>query len=93
MCHTDYSLVYYFVIWFILITVSLGFIYLNGILYVSWPRLNPPLDAIHYDGPGFREGRRGFGKLIKETMPVKPRRRANSRMEELEIGNIKKRLD
>ncbi|KIJ45625.1 hypothetical protein M422DRAFT_166497 [Sphaerobolus stellatus SS14] len=90
---SDYSLVYYFTIWFSLIIFSLGFIFLHGISYVSWPRLNPPLEAIYYEGPGYRSGRRGFGKIMNQagTIPAKYRQRANSKTEEIEIG--KKRLD
>lgn len=58
---SDYSLTYYFLLWFVLLSLSLGFIVLHGIDYVNWPRLIPLDDAIHYSGPGFRSGQKGKG--------------------------------
>jgi len=87
---SDYSLVYYFSIWLALIVFSLGYIFLHGIYYVAWPRLNPPTEAIYYNGPGFRSSRRGFGWLIKQG-GMAPVHRV--KLEEVEMGNIKKRID
>jgi hypothetical protein len=37
------------------------FMMVHGIEYVSWPRLIPPTDIIHYEGPGFRSSHNGKG--------------------------------
>ncbi|KAK1229807.1 Phosphoinositide phosphatase sac1 [Marasmius sp. AFHP31] len=58
---SDYSLLYYFILWFALLALSVAFIFIHGILYVSWPRLIPLTDTIYYDGPGFRSARHGMG--------------------------------
>ncbi|KAJ7693664.1 SacI homology domain-containing protein [Mycena rosella] len=58
---SDYSLFYYFILWLVLLSISLGFIVIHGIDYVSWPRLIPSTDAIYYTGPGFRSGHHGKG--------------------------------
>lgn len=34
--------------------------------YVSWPRLNPPLEVLNYDGPGFRTTQHGRGFHLKK---------------------------
>lgn len=57
----DYSLFYYFMLWITLLTVSVGFVIVHGIDYVSWPRLLPLTDIIFYTGPGFRSGHHGKG--------------------------------
>lgn len=89
---------YYFVLWIALAAVSLLFIFLHGIEYVAWPRLLPPNDVIFYDGPGFREGRKGQGvslpipalkdlKTAKARFEAEQHRRSRSkRMEEIEMG-------
>ncbi|KAJ7919066.1 SacI homology domain-containing protein [Mycena leptocephala] len=58
---TDYSLFYYWILWFGLLTISLIFITIHGIDYVSWPRLIPSTDYIYYTGPGFRSAHHGKG--------------------------------
>ncbi|KAF7320035.1 SAC domain-containing protein [Mycena kentingensis (nom. inval.)] len=58
---SDYSLFYYYIIWFTLLAGALIFIVLHGIDYVSWPRLLPSTEAIYYNGPGFRSARNGMG--------------------------------
>lgn len=95
---TDYSLLYYFLLWFSLVALSLIFIFAHGIEYVNWPRLLPLLDIIHYDGPGFRSGHRGKGfgipALDPRRSPTTPRlthKRGNtSKLEEIELGTVKK---
>ncbi|KII93715.1 hypothetical protein PLICRDRAFT_88051 [Plicaturopsis crispa FD-325 SS-3] len=104
---SDYSLFYYFMLWFSLLVVSLVFIFIHGIEYVNWPRLLPPTDAIYYTGPGFRSGHKGKG-LGKSGHDVggkissrvgtgakwlaNGRKRAGSHIEEIELG-VKKRVD
>ncbi|KAF8584507.1 hypothetical protein K439DRAFT_1646925 [Ramaria rubella] len=93
---SDYSLIYYFSIWVSLILLSLSYIFMHGVEYVSWPRLNPQTEAIYYNGPGFRSGRKGLGRLgIPGDVLANDvkRKRANSRLEEVEMGSIKKRVD
>ncbi|KAJ7275405.1 inositol/phosphatidylinositol phosphatase [Mycena haematopus] len=58
---SDYSLFYYFVLWIVLLSISLIFIRIHGIDYVSWPRLLPSTDYIYYTGPGFRSAHHGKG--------------------------------
>ncbi|KAJ7139757.1 SacI homology domain-containing protein [Mycena epipterygia] len=58
---SDYSLFYYFMLWFTLLGLSLIFIFIHGIDYVSWPRLIPSTDYIYYTGPGFRSAHHGKG--------------------------------
>ncbi|KAI6136821.1 SacI homology domain-containing protein [Pisolithus sp. B1] len=60
---SDYSLLYYFTLWFVIAALSIIFIMLHGIDYVSWPRLIPPTDIIHYKGPGFRSAHHGKGLM------------------------------
>ncbi|KAI0932523.1 hypothetical protein AcV5_004276 [Taiwanofungus camphoratus] len=103
---SDYSLFYYFLLWFTLLALALIFVFAHGIEYVSWPRLNPLTDIIYYTGPGFRSGNRGkgfgipaldVGKLkagagVKARRLAENHRRAKSKMEEIEMGT-KERVD
>src|SRR6267154_2287153 len=59
----DYSLRYYFALWFTLVVLSTIFVFIHGLDYVPWPRLLPLTYTIHYGGFGFRSGyhRTGFG--------------------------------
>jgi phosphatidylinositol 4-phosphatase len=94
----DYGLYYYFIFWFILFSISLIFIFIHGIEYVSWPRLIPLTNIIYYGGPGYRSAHHGKGiggtQRIAKTLTVSKagRRRAASRLEEIEMGT-KKRVD
>ncbi|KAH9835829.1 SacI homology domain-containing protein [Rhodofomes roseus] len=101
---SDYSLFYYFLLWFTLVALSLIFIFAHGIEYVNWPRLIPLTHIINYNGPGFRSGQRGKGfgipaldlNNLKSSAPVHRgkmpgHRRAKSRIEEIEMGT--KRVD
>ncbi|EPQ61008.1 hypothetical protein GLOTRDRAFT_53684 [Gloeophyllum trabeum ATCC 11539] len=103
---SQYSLFYYFLIWFTLFALSMAFIFAHGIDYVSWPRLLPPTEVIHYHGSGFQSARKGrgigipaldVGKLRSGAGAgaqwlAKGRKRAGSKLEEIEMGT-KKRLD
>lgn len=95
----DYSLFYYFLLWFTLVALSLTFIVVHGIDYVNWPRLLPLSDIVHYDGPGFRSGNhgKGFGipaldPVLNEKLAARAHRRAGSKLEEIEMGT-KSRVD
>ncbi|THH19070.1 hypothetical protein EUX98_g8842 [Antrodiella citrinella] len=94
---SDYSLLYYFLLWIFLAAISFTFIMIHGIEYVSWPRLLPLNDVIFYDGPGFRSGNHGKGFGIhaldsKVNAKAKGRKRAHSRLDEIEMGARKKGL-
>ncbi|KAI9511793.1 SacI homology domain-containing protein [Russula earlei] len=93
---SDYSLVYYFALWFTLVILSTIFILIHGLDYVAWPRLVPPTEAIHYHGAGFRSGRHGtgfgldFGKLksgADAQWVTRGIRRSDTQMEEIELGS------
>ncbi|KAJ7293201.1 SacI homology domain-containing protein [Mycena rebaudengoi] len=58
---SDYSLLYYYLLWLAILSIALIFITIHGIDYVSWPRLIPSTDYIYYKGPGFRSGNHGKG--------------------------------
>ena len=84
-------------LWFMLLSVALIFMLLHGIDYVAWPRLNPPTDIIYYSGPGYRSGHNGKG-LSGKSMPSMEKstwrpgvRRV--KVEEVELGTVKKRVD
>lgn len=58
---SDLAITYFFLIWFSVLALSLIYIVFNGIEYVSWPRLLPLTDIVHYSGPGYRSGYHGLG--------------------------------
>jgi len=97
---SDYSLFYYFLLWFFLFAVAMVFILIHGIEYVAWPRLNPPTDIVYYNGPGYRSGHHGKG-LNGQAEPSWKQskglagsgKRAKSNVEEVELGTIRKRAD
>ncbi|KDR84844.1 hypothetical protein GALMADRAFT_107223 [Galerina marginata CBS 339.88] len=97
---SDYSLFYYFLLWFTLFSVAMVFIMVHGIDYVAWPRLNPPTDIIYYNGPGYRSGHHGKGLNGKDEPAWKKTKwvstsakRAKANIEEVELGTMKKRVD
>lgn len=88
--------------------ISLLYIFSHGIEYVNWPKLNPPVEAIFYEGPGFRSTQHGRGKEFRWVpLPqwarsglVRPVHKASvpvlHRLEEIEMGTgvgSKKRVD
>ena len=93
-------------LWFALAAVALVFIFIHGIEYVNWPRLQPLTDIIYYEGPGYRSGHRGKGlglpALEKVTasataqaqlLAQQQHQRAKSkRLNEVEMGT-KERVD
>lgn len=91
----DYSLMYYFALWFTLVALSTFFIIIHGLDYVAWPRLLPLTEAIHYNGPGLRSSHHGtgfgldFGKLksgANTQWVTRGMRRSDKQMEEIELG-------
>jgi hypothetical protein len=85
-------------LWFTLLSVALIFMLLHGIDYVAWPRLIPPTDIIYYSGPGYRSGHNGKG-LNGKSMPSMEKSRwlrpgaTRVKVEEVELGTVKKRVD
>jgi hypothetical protein len=97
---TAYSLVYYQLLWFVVLGLSAAFIFMHGTEYVSWPRLLPPTDVLYYVGPGYRarlKGEGGIGIPVLDEKRAKwmaqGRKRAESKAEQLEMGNMRKRMD
>ncbi|GLB36461.1 putative sacI homology domain containing protein [Lyophyllum shimeji] len=94
---SDYSLLYYFLLWFSLLAITLAFMVIHGIDYVAWPRLIPPTDIIYYTGPGFRSGHHGkglkdnFGLAKRARWLGTPRGRVGA--DHMELGDMKKRVD
>lgn len=89
-------------LWLFLVLVSLAFIFIHGIEYVNWPRLLPLSDIVHYEGPGFRSGHKGKGMGIAAfdsrqaatpILQVKTRRRAPSKLEEIEMGTMGRKVE
>ncbi|PPQ62780.1 hypothetical protein CVT24_000474 [Panaeolus cyanescens] len=98
---SDYSLFYYFLLWFTLFSMAMTFMFINGIDYVSWPKLNPMTDIIYYNGPGYRSAHHGKG-LNPTAEPGASKQRWLGRgagrvkggsIEEVELGTVKKRVD
>ncbi|KAI0281599.1 SacI homology domain-containing protein [Russula aff. rugulosa BPL654] len=92
---SDYSLMYYFVLWFSLVVLSTIFMFIHGLDYVAWPRLLPLTETIHYSGPGFRSGYHGTGfgidfsklKSSANAQWVTKGIRSDMQMEEIELGS------
>ena len=101
---TDWSLFVYFLLWFTIFGISLLFILVHGIDYVSWPRLISLTSIIHYNGPGYRGGNHGKGLSIpaldmtqlktktKAKMLARTHKHGMSNPNEIEMGT-KKRVD
>jgi len=104
---SNYSLYYYNIFWFLFVALALVYILGHGIEYVQWPRLNPPNDAIFYEGPGYKSGTKGTGftlpfgldqHLLKRgvkfggTFSGSGLQPRRGKVEEIEMG-LKKRID
>jgi len=62
----------------------------KGISYVSWPRLNPPIEVLQYTGPGAHGAQRGRGMTFAGMMPFFKKGTASVRKgEEVELGRRK----
>ncbi|KEP48814.1 putative recessive suppressor of secretory defect protein [Rhizoctonia solani 123E] len=96
---SEYSLVYYHAIWFLFLLVSIAFIQAHGTAYVAWPRLNASAvrDVLEYDGPGYRSTQHGRGVDTKrggvKMGHVGSEQGSVGRMEEVEMGERKKRVE
>nr|ODN99773.1 inositol/phosphatidylinositol phosphatase [Cryptococcus depauperatus CBS 7855] len=71
----EHSIYSFLLIWLFLAFFSGNYIWGNGIFYVSWPRLNPPLEILSYSGPGARSIARGRGVSFAAAIPIFDRRR------------------
>ncbi|KAG8732455.1 hypothetical protein FRC11_013529, partial [Ceratobasidium sp. 423] len=96
---SEYSLIYYHAIWFIFLVLSIVFIQAHGTAYVAWPRLNASAvrDVLEYDGPGYRSKQHGRG-VDKKSGGVRmghvgSDKGSVGRMEEVEMGERKKRIE
>jgi len=67
----------------------------QGTSYVSWPRLNPPVEILSYSGPGARSISRGRGLSIAGMIPPRLAKLGGSvggrKAEEVELGRLGKR--
>ena len=88
--------------WHVFPFIALVFIFIHGIEYVSWPRLQPLTDVIYYEGPGFRSAHHGKGlglpldkvknAAVAQVDAIEQHRRAKSKkLDEIEMGT--KRVD
>ncbi|CAD6579043.1 MAG: hypothetical protein TREMPRED_002343 [Tremellales sp. Tagirdzhanova-0007] len=85
----------YLSLWLALAFFSGSYIWGNGISYVSWPRLNPPVEILSYNGPGMRSVSRGRGLTITGMLPVRKGKGTVSgggwKLEEVELGRLSKK--
>ncbi|ORY27995.1 inositol/phosphatidylinositol phosphatase [Naematelia encephala] len=89
---SDYSISSFIFLWLFLAFVSGSYIWGNGTSYVSWPRLNPPVHILSYNGPGVKGTVRGRGMSLSGVIPKVGRRSATSagrKGEEVELGRRK----
>lgn len=103
--HPAYPLMYFILFWTILLILSGAYILSHGVQYVSWPRLNPPFDALFYEGPGQKTGKHGRGSSlsrlplpvwVKRNMVVGTMRKMPvlHKLDEIEMGTTtKQRVD
>ncbi|CAE6466545.1 unnamed protein product [Rhizoctonia solani] len=96
---SEYSLIYYHLIWLTFLILSIFFIQSHGTAYVAWPRLNASAvrDVLEYDGPGYRSKQHGRGTDKKRggvrMGHVGSDKGSVGRMEEVEMGERKKRVE
>lgn len=87
---SELSIYSFLLLWVFLAFVSGSYIWGNGTSYVSWPRLNPPLEILSYSGPGARGTVRGRGLELSSMVPFRGKRGASVlRKEEIELGKKK----
>ncbi|EIW86399.1 inositol phosphatidylinositol phosphatase [Coniophora puteana RWD-64-598 SS2] len=89
---SDYSLFYYFTLWFSVAIIALSFMVINGIQYVAWPRLLPPTELIYYDGPGFRSAHHGKGFASAKKVPMADSFATGGRKRGLTVSRIELEL-
>ncbi|WRT70889.1 uncharacterized protein IL334_007888 [Kwoniella shivajii] len=98
---SDLSIYSFLVLWVFLAFFSSSYIWGNGTSYVSWPRLNPPLEVLSWNGPGARSAARGRGLSLANVVPIFNKKTSSStntglgsrpaayKMEEVELGKRK----
>ncbi|WVQ86222.1 hypothetical protein IAT38_008390 [Cryptococcus sp. DSM 104549] len=78
---SELSIYSFLFLWVALAFFSGSYIWGNGTSYVSWPRLNPPLEVLSWSGPGHRSSPRGRGVSFASIVPLsffEGRRRAGA---------------
>jgi len=88
---------YFLTFWATLAVVCVIYIFSHGVEYVNWPRLNPPLDAIYYDGPGYKTRPHGRGRVLSklplpfwikaQMMSMRRKMPTLHKLDEIEMGN------
>ncbi|KAK1923278.1 inositol/phosphatidylinositol phosphatase [Papiliotrema laurentii] len=94
---SELSIYSFLLLWLALAAFAGTFIWGNGTSFVSWPRLNPPIEILSYNGPGARSLKRGRGLAVSKMIPVFDRKRGNMnvalghgrKVEEVELGKRK----
>ncbi|WVW80630.1 hypothetical protein I302_102616 [Kwoniella bestiolae CBS 10118] len=97
---SELSIYSFLVLWVFLAFFSGSYIWGNGTSYVSWPRLNPPLEVLSWNGPGARSIARGRGLSLANVIPIFAKKNAAAtggiggrpavyKMEEVELGKRK----
>ncbi|ORX40863.1 putative Inositol/phosphatidylinositol phosphatase [Kockovaella imperatae] len=89
---TDLSITSFLFLWVAMAMFSGSYIWGNGTSYVSWPRLNPPIEVLSYNGPGARTKVRGRGVTVANMIPALFNRSGSKRSkkpEEVELGRRK----
>ncbi|WVQ95382.1 hypothetical protein IAU59_002479 [Kwoniella sp. CBS 9459] len=99
---SELSIYSFLILWVFLAFFSGSYIWGNGTSYVSWPRLNPPLEVLSWSGPGARSIPRGRGLSLDGVIPIFSRKSRNRntlpsaharpavyKMEEVELGKRK----
>ncbi|KAK8850705.1 hypothetical protein IAR55_004625 [Kwoniella newhampshirensis] len=72
---SDFSIYSFLILWLFLAFFSGSYIWGNGTSYVSWPRLNPPLEILSWNGPGARSIARGRGLSLAGVVPIFDKKR------------------
>ncbi|WWC92502.1 uncharacterized protein L201_007461 [Kwoniella dendrophila CBS 6074] len=67
---SELSIYSFLLLWVFLAFFSGTYIWGNGTSYVSWPRLNPPLEVLSWNGPGARSVARGRGLSLTKVIPL-----------------------
>ena len=70
---------------------------IKGTSFVSWPRLNPPIEILSYNGPGARGTQRGRGLTVAKMVPFLDKKKGamnialghGRKVEEVELGRKK----
>jgi len=88
---SDLSIYSFLFLWLAMAFFAGTYIWGNGTSYVSWPRLNPPLEVLSYNGPGAHSARRGRGLSLSSMFGAvsKLKGRVTTRTEEVELGRKK----